>query len=521
MPLCFTMSETSRAPPPQDFASGDSVLPVAVGQCVESPLETIAHSLVNHIVKAQIATVLKTRFGLEALYPLQQQIIDRVLGGGHALVVLPTGSGKSLCYQLPGVALPGPGVTLVFSPLIALMEDQVAALKRRRIRAEFINSTLDRNTRETRYEALARGEYELIYATPERMYKPEFVEALEAVPGGVKLVAVDEAHCITKWGHDFRPAYQEIGEFRRVVGAPVTVALTATATPEVRADIWRTLGLSEQEMPLFATGIDRPNLSFETREVFRDDEKLELIMEVARAAGGTGIVYFALIKTLEHMALDIRRLHGGAVEIYHGRLSASEKKRVYDRFATANPSKRLLLLATNAFGMGVDKPDIRYIVHAQIPGSVEAYYQEVGRAGRDDQPSRCVLLYDKTDLAIQQDFVDWKNPSTRLLLEASRTFENNPRLDLGVDELREEITGRSRRDRRAEYCLVALEKLGVIEPSVEPERYRFVRRLEVDEIREEDVEAKRKRDLHRLLEMLKLTQSDDARRYILEYFGFD
>ena len=490
-----------------------------LGIRVGCPSETFTHSLVDEIVKVQIATVLKTRFELEALYPLQQQVIDRVMRGGHALVVLPTGSGKSLCYQLPAVALPGPGVTLVFSPLIALMEDQVAGLKRRKIRAEFVNSTLARRAREARYAALARGEYELIYATPERMYKPEFVEALAAVPGGVKLLAIDEAHCITKWGHDFRPAYQEVGEFRRLVGAPVTVALTATATPEVRADIWRTLGLSEQEMPLFAAGIDRPNLSFETREVFREDEKLERILEVARAAGGTGIVYFALIKTLEHMALDIRQLHDGAVEIYHGRLSASEKKRVYDQFSVTRPGERLLLLATNAFGMGVDKPDIRYIVHAQIPGSVEAYYQEVGRAGRGGQPSRCMLLYDKADLAIQQDFVDWQNPSTRLLLEASRTFENNPRLDLGVDELREEITGRSRRDRRAEYCLIALEKLGVIEPSVEPERYRFVRRLEIDEVREEDVEAKRKRDLHRLLEMLKLTQSDDVREYVLEYFG--
>lgn len=435
-------------------------------------------------------------------------------------MVLPTGSGKSLCYQLPALALPGPGVTLVFSPLIALMEDQVVALKRRQIRAEFINSTLSRKKREDRYAALARGEYELIYATPERMHKPEFVQALEAVPGGVKLVAIDEAHCITKWGHDFRPAYREVGEFRRAIGAPVTVALTATATPEVRSDIRRTLDLSEREMPLFAAGIDRPNLSFETREVFGDDEKLNLINEVARASEGTGIVYFSLIKTLEQFALDVRHLHNGVVEIYNGRLSASEKKRVYDRFASAKPSERLLLLATNAFGMGVDKPDIRYVVHAQIPGSIEAYYQEVGRAGRDGLPSRCVLLYDKADLAIQQEFVSWQNPSTRLLLEASRTFEDNPRLDLGVDELRERITGRSRRDRRAEYCLIALEKLGVIEPSVEPERYRFVRRLEVDEVREEDIEAKRERDLLRLLEMLKLTQCDDIRGDILEYFGF-
>ncbi len=462
---------------------------------------------------------LRERFGLEALYPLQAEIVDCLARDRHALVVLPTGSGKSLCFQLPALAREGPGVGLVFSPLIALMEDQVHALKQRGIRAEFINSTLERAERESRYEALARGDYELIYVTPERMYKPDFVEAIGSTPGGVKLLAVDEAHCITKWGHDFRPAYQDVGRFRVELGSPLTIALTATATPAVREDIRNTLGLDEEAMPLLESGLDLPNLSFEVRDVWQESERVDSILRIARESGGTGIVYFTLIKTLEQVAIELRRGHReGSIEIYHGKLDPRGKKRVYDRFTQSRPEDKLMLLATNAFGMGVDKPDIRYIVHAQVPGSVEAYYQEVGRAGRDGKPSRCVLLYDETDLAIQHEFVRWMNPSEDLLRETALVFRDNPQRDFELEVLRERVVGRNRGDRRIEYCLIALEKMGVIEPTPVAEHFRFGRALREGEISVEDIAAKKERDLRRLLDIVRLVRCEDIREYVLEYF---
>jgi ATP-dependent DNA helicase RecQ len=480
-----------------------------------------------------VSDILSARFGLEALRPLQAEIIEHLMDGGDALVVMPTGSGKSLCFQLPALAMReecgGEGVGLVFSPLIALMEDQVAALRKRGIKAACVNSTVPKAERARRIERLARGDYELFYATPERMEKPEFREALARVPGGVNLLAVDECHCVTKWGHDLRPAYQKVGAFRAMLGNPITVALTATATRAVREDVRRVLGADGGSMPLFAAPVDRPNLMLRAAEVWNDQQKIDHIADVARRNRGTGIVYFTLIKDLERMEADVARAvgEGRKVEIYHGRLSPDRRRRAYQRFIDATPDDGLLLLATPAFGMGVDKPDIRFVVHAQMPASVEAYHQEVGRAGRDGDPSECLMLFSQDDLAVQQEFVRWQNPTPDLLVRVMSDIEAKfPHDDFDADDVRLATIGKGHAHGQgggvAEYALVRLADLGALErASVQmggETRYRLVRPIDDDEIDAAEIEAKHKRDLMRLLDVVKLARSDDLAGFVRAYF---
>ena len=348
-------------------------------------------------MSVQLTSVLRERFGHPSFRVGQLPVVEHVTEGRDALVVMPTGSGKSLCYQVPAVARGG--TTLVVSPLIALMKDQVDALTQQGVRATFLNSSITSAEYTARQSQVRAGEIELLYVAPER-----FSERFLAFLGGVdvRLLAIDEAHCVSQWGHDFRPDYLRLGRVREALGQPPTVALTATATPRVQDDIVTTLGIDGCRR--FIQGFDRENLILDVFAVRGKRHKDDLLHDLVTP--GPALVYCATRKNVERATVALRST-GVKAGMYHAGLRNDERSEVQDAFMGGRIP---IVVATNAFGMGIDKRDIRTIVHYDMPGTVEAYYQEIGRAGRDGRMSRAVLLHHRTDRKIQEFFIDNAHP---------------------------------------------------------------------------------------------------------------
>src|SRR6185436_5561124 len=346
---------------------------------------------------ADLRAQLRELFGLDEFRPAQREVIEEVLAGRDALFVMPTGAGKSLCYQLPAAV--GGGLSIVVSPLISLMQDQVQQLRDEGLSAAFINSTQNASLQRDVMAEVEDGWQGLLYVAPERFSQPNFTMRLAKLRP--KLLAIDEAHCISTWGHDFRPEYSRLGEVRKMLGEPPTIALTATATEEVRREIIELLGLRRPK--IFITGFDRPTLRYESIQLTKK-EKFPELMRLLKQIQGSGIVYCATRKTVDEVASSLaQEQKERTVVAYHAGMGMADRVKGQEAFMSAE--KPVIAVATNAFGMGINKPDVRFVIHYNFPGTLEAYYQEAGRAGRDGLPARCILLFSYNDKHTQEFFI--------------------------------------------------------------------------------------------------------------------
>lgn len=474
---------------------------------------------------ADALTSLRTHFGFDEFREGQREVIEAILNGKDAVVVMPTGSGKSLCYQLPAMMLGG--ATVVVSPLIALMKDQVDALRSRQLPATFINSSIPPAEQRTRIDALRRGEVKMVYVAPERFRSSNFVAAVQSI--GVSLFAVDEAHCISTWGHDFRPDYLRLKGVLQSLGKVQVLALTATATPYVRSDIIQQLGLSKPET--FVSGFDRPNLSIDVVHTETEREKVARIARLARKHDGSGIVYASTRKAVEQVAGELREL-GLRVASYHAGMSDSVRIKAQEDFMAGRTQ---MIVATNAFGMGIDKPDIRFVAHYQMPGSIEAYYQEIGRGGRDGLPSTCVLLFNYADKNTHDFFIEGSYPSSQLVQSVYDALSSTglKRIELSAAEIGKRAGASN--DMAVQSSLYLLERAGHIQrvaplpvsaagAGTPSRRARHVIMLDNGpsplRINPADVTRRANLERRKLREMIEFCYTEYCyRAHILDYFG--
>jgi ATP-dependent DNA helicase RecQ len=462
-------------------------------------------------------SALERHFGFSRFREGQAGVIEAVLAGQDVIVVMPTGGGKSLCYQLP--ALLFPGVTLVVSPLIALMKDQVDALNARDIPATYINSSLSYDDQLARLRGMSRSEYRLVYIAPERFRNARFIESLRGCR--ISLFAIDEAHCISQWGHDFRPDYLRLREAAEALGnsqnRPPIIALTATATPQVRSDIAAQLGLKKASP--FVAGFDRHNLTLRVEPCKSDNDRITAAYQIVKRAKGSGIIYCSTRKAVDEVSGKLQRM-GLTIGAYHAGLDEAKRTRIQDYFMAGDLDA---IVATNAFGMGVDKSDIRFVTHYNLPGSIEAYYQEVGRAGRDGLPSLCTLLFNYIDTRIHEFFIEGSYPPRQVIEEvyACLLGLKSELIFLSASELAPRVG--TRNEIAINSALIYLEKAGhIARQQGRDSGIRMIDRAPISELRVDwnDIALHEAAERRKLREMVNFAYHERClRQFILRYFG--
>jgi ATP-dependent DNA helicase RecQ len=461
---------------------------------------------------------LKAQFNFESFRFPQSEIIQRALGGQSTLALMPTGAGKSLTYQFVASKAAANELVLVVSPLIALMQDQAQKANELGIESTFINSSLSLEQKQNRMGQIGEGRFKLIFVAPERFQKPEFWSCL--VSRKIKLFVVDEAHCISLWGHDFRPDYAKLQSFREKLGTPPLLALTATATADVQADISKQFRL-DLSKELILGGIERPNLALNFFDCYTEVEKNEKLLELLKGgAAQSGIIYFALIQTLEAASRFLASQKIPHLK-YHGDLPRDLRKKNQNDFIKG---KAKLILATPAFGLGIDKSDVRFVTHYEIPSSVEAYFQEVGRAGRDGEKAEGYFLYSEDDLTIQMQFLNWAYPDAAFIEKVYDLIAT--RFDVvstqGFDFLREQMVFKNKKDFRVNAAVSILNRWGCVEEVDTPFGFQALRAPIAEDFKLEDQAVLKKEHQKKLLALLRFIQNNyDCRlNQIYAYFGY-